>query len=156
MESILLSVKEQLGLSEEVTEFDDIVLSNINSAIITLYQLGVGPIFVVKSKDDTYEDYLGVDSVKFNMVPMYLYYKTRLGFDPPENSFMMQNVKDQIAELEFRLNVYAESGIMSAIAPVLPEDENEPSIPDPTPPEQEGPDDDNEGGENQNGLRFHR
>lgn len=144
MESILLSVKTQLGIPEEMTEFDSIILMNINSAIMALHQLGVGGIFVVKSKDDTYDDYLGVDATKYNMVPMYLYYKTRLSFDTPTNSFMIQAIKDQISEIEYRLQVYAESGILSSVAPILPDNEYEPSIPDP----------ENEGGENQNGLRF--
>lgn len=106
-ESILTSVKKLLGIEEECEEFDLDVAMNINAAIATLRQLGVGPIegFFISNKNTTYEDYLGEDSKEASMVKMYLFYKTKLGFDPPASSSVMECIKQMIAETEWRLNV---------------------------------------------------
>lgn len=113
MDSILTSVKSLLGLMEEITEFDEQIMMYINSAIFTLAQLGVGPstIFKVTTKEDTYEDYLGDDLQRFPGVPMYLYYRTRLGFDPPSNSFMIEQIQQEITELEWRMRVETETPV---------------------------------------------
>lgn len=110
-DSILLSVKKLLGLTEENEAFDFDIIMNINSAIFTLTQLGVGPTsgFVVTGKEDRYEDWLG-DMTNLQAVKMYLYYKTRISFDSPTQGAVMQALKDQISELEFRLNCQVDPG----------------------------------------------
>lgn len=104
-ESILTSVKILLGLSEDCIEFDLNIMMFINSAIATLTQIGVGPSrgFVVTSKDDTYGAWLG-DMTHMQDVKTYLYYKTRLAFDPPSSSSVMERFKEMIAESETRLS----------------------------------------------------
>lgn len=111
MDSILLSVKKLLGLTEENEEFDFDIIMNINSAILTLTQLGVGPTsgFVITGKEDRYEDWLG-DMTNLHAVKMYLYYKTKISFDSPTQGSVMQALKDQISELEFRLNCQVDPG----------------------------------------------
>lgn len=106
-ESILNSVKKLLGIEPDYTDFDPDILMNINAAIMTLRQLGVGPIegFMITSADETYEDYLGEGNLETSSVKMYLFYKTKLGFDPPQSSTVMTCIKEAIAELEWRLNV---------------------------------------------------
>lgn len=103
--SILSSVKKLLGLTEDNTEFDIDIIMNINSAITILNQIGVGPNegFVVTSKEDTYEDWLG-DMKNLQSVKLYLYYKTRLSFDPPTQGSLIETLKEEIRELECRLN----------------------------------------------------
>lgn len=110
-DSILLSVKKLLGLTDEVEEFDVDIMMNINSAIMTLTQLGVGPTsgFIVTGKEDRYEDWLG-DMTNLQAVKMYLYYKTRISFDPPTQGSVMESLKEQIRELEFRLNCQVDPG----------------------------------------------
>lgn len=110
-DSILTSVKKLLGINEECEEFDADILMNINAAIETLRQIGIGPEngFIVYTKDQVYEDYLGEDKLVVNSVKMYLYYKTRLGFDPPTNSSVLEQLKEAIKETEWRLNVQAET-----------------------------------------------
>lgn len=105
-ESILDSVKKLLGLDPEFTEFDPDILMNINAAIFTLRQLGVGPDdgYTVTSREQTYEDFLGEDNKEIPQVKMYLVYKTRLGFDPPSSSFVLESIKEMIREAEWRLN----------------------------------------------------
>ena len=43
MESILTSIKKMLGIDEEYTHFDADVIMDINSVLMILTQLGVGP-----------------------------------------------------------------------------------------------------------------
>lgn len=106
-DSILNSVKKQLGLEPSYDSFDLDIIMNINSAIATLSQLGVGPEYgyIVTGQQDTYMDYLGDSEPMFQWVKMYLYLKTRLGFDPPSNSFVLQSMKDQVSELEWRMKI---------------------------------------------------
>lgn len=106
-ESILTTTKKLLGIEEDCKEFDLDVMLNINAAIFTLRQLGVGPKsgFTVTSKEETYEDYLSDRPDLINEVKMYFYYKTRLGFDPPSSSVVTECIKEMIREAEFRLNI---------------------------------------------------
>lgn len=106
-DSILNSVKKLLGYEPEYEEFDADIMMNINAAIFTLRQLGVGPEegFMVTGPDETYEMYLGQYNQEIPQVCMYLYYKTRLGFDPPQSSYLADQIKEAIKEAEWRLNV---------------------------------------------------
>lgn len=106
-DSILNSVKKLLGIEPDFTEFDIDVMMNINAAIMTLKQLGVGPSdgYTVTSAEDTYEDFLGEDNEETPQVKMYLFYKTRLGFDPPQSSVVTEAIKEMIRETEWRLNI---------------------------------------------------
>lgn len=105
--SVLTSVKKLLGIEESCEDFDMDIVINVNSAIETLRQLGVSiqDGYEIESKADTYEDLLGQDINLANQVKMYLYCKTRLVFDPPSNSYLVDALKSTISELEFRINV---------------------------------------------------
>lgn len=105
--SILNSVKKQLGLLPELTEFDADIIMNINAAILTLKQIGVGPQdfpFMVEDVSQTYDDYLGLNNPEIPYVKMYLFYKTKVSFDPPQNSIVMNAYEKNIAEIESRLS----------------------------------------------------
>lgn len=105
--SVLTSVKKLLGLDESCKDFDVDVIVNINAAIETLRQLGanIPDGYMITSKEETYDDLLGDENNLRNQVEMYLYLKTRLGFDPPTNSYLVDSIKGQIDELEFRILV---------------------------------------------------
>lgn len=106
-DSILNSVKKLLGLDPSVKDFDLDIMLNINAAMSTLRQIGVGPEegYMITSENETFEDYLGEDSKETNQVKMYLFYKTRLGFDPPTSSVLLECIKEMIRETEWRLNL---------------------------------------------------
>lgn len=113
--SILLTVKKMLGIAEEYTAFDIDLIVNINSVFLTLNQLGVGPKtpYQIEGADETWSDFLGDQKngeYAVVGVPTYVYLKTRLLFDPPTNSFLVDAVKKQCEEFEWRLNVQAERG----------------------------------------------
>lgn len=107
-DSVLSSVKKLIGISEDDESFDLDIMLNINSAISTLYQLGViKQPYTITSKDDTYSDLLpgGSDDV-INQIKMYLVYKTRLGFDSSTlSSSTIEVIKEMIKETEWRLMI---------------------------------------------------
>jgi hypothetical protein len=109
-ESIFNTIKKMLGLEDDYTPFDADVLVLINSAIMSLMQLGVGPKkgFVVRDYNDTWSDFLTND-VNLEATKNYIYLKVRITFDPPTSSAVLESYKQQIQELEWRLNVQAES-----------------------------------------------
>lgn len=109
-ESILTSIKKLLGITKEYTNFDTDIIIHINSAFVTLNQLGVGPeeVFSIEGESDTWDKFIR-DDKKLNSVITYIYLKVKLIFDPPINSSVMEANKQMINELEWRLNVNAES-----------------------------------------------
>lgn len=111
-ESILNSVKKQLGILPEMKEFDQDIVMNINAAILTLKQIGVGPqdyLFTLEDERQTYSDFLGEGSVEIPYVKMYLFYKTKISFDPPQSSIVLESLKSIASEIEWRLNVQVDS-----------------------------------------------
>ena len=104
--SILTSTKAALGLTPDQTSFDAEILMFINSALATLTQLKVGPPlgFVVQSEQDLWSDFLGLDP-RLNPAMTYVFLRVRMLFDPPDIGFVLTAIKEQIKELEWRLNV---------------------------------------------------
>jgi hypothetical protein len=119
-DSILTSTKKILGLAEEYTVFDLDIMTHINSALMYVSQLGIGPAegFSVEGPETTWEELLG-NSQMLNPVKSYVYLRVRLLFDPPNTSFLINALEDQLREMEWRLNVYREG---NAWSPPLPFD----------------------------------
>lgn len=111
--SILLTVKKMLGIAEEYHAFDIDLIININSVFLTLNQLGVGPPdFQITGEDEDWADF--VDPSTMPGLQTYVYLKTRLLFDPPTNSFLVDNMQKQIAEFEFRFTIRADENRATA------------------------------------------
>lgn len=108
-DSILDSVKKVLQIPEEYTAFDIAIIMHINTVFGTLHQLGIGPVngFFIADNSPVWADFLDNEPL-LNGVKTYVVLKVRLLFDPPTTSFAIAAMKDQIAELEWRLNVYRE------------------------------------------------
>ena len=104
--SILTSIKKILGVAEDYTEFDEDIITHINSVFLNLTQLGVGPEEGFMIEDDTavWEDFID-DSIQLQAVKTYMYLKVKLLFDPPLSSSVTESFTRMIAELEWRLNV---------------------------------------------------
>lgn len=109
-QQILSSTKKILGLAPEDTTFDQDVLTFINSAFSTLYDLGVGPEAGFRVVDDEAEwpDFID-NTPDLDRVKTYVYLQVRLAFDPPATSFHIKAVQDQIAEQTWRLSASRES-----------------------------------------------
>lgn len=108
--SILTSIKKLLGITAECTDFDPDIIMHINSVFMVLNQLGVGPSEGFRIEDDSNEwsDFID-DTECLDAVKSYMHLKVKLLFDPPLNSSVMEATKQMINELEWRLNVQAES-----------------------------------------------
>lgn len=111
MDSILTSIKKLLGIAQECTDFDMDLVIHINSVLMILTQLGVGPEkgFTIVDSRDLWKDFLENDLSKLEAVRTFVYLKVRLIFDPPSNSAVIESINRTISELEWRLNVAAES-----------------------------------------------
>ena len=110
MESILTSIKKLLGITEEYDQFDPDIIMHINSVFMILTQLGVGPAEGFSIEDDTavWTDFIQ-DVKKLESVKTYIDLKVKLAFDPPLSSAVIESMNRLINELEWRLNVAAES-----------------------------------------------
>lgn len=109
MNSILTSIKQTLGIESAVTAFDVEIILAINSALMMLDQLGIGPDggLVISSETEVWSDLLG-DSTNLESVKSFVYLRTRLLFDPPTTAHLIDAIERQIREIEWRLVVQNE------------------------------------------------
>lgn len=112
MESILTSIKKLLGIAEEYEHFDSDLIMHINTVLMILTQIGVGPSEGFSIEDSTSEwvDFVP-DINKIEAVKTYVHLKVKLLFDPPQNSSHIEAINRSISELEWRLNVAVDSEV---------------------------------------------
>lgn len=106
-ENILVTIKRLLGIVPSDTSFDDIIVVHINAAFSVLYQLGYSKTsyYIESPSTDTWADAIPSREGELSFIKTYIYLKVRLAFDPPQNSFVTESIKEQIKELEWRINV---------------------------------------------------
>lgn len=111
MASILNDIKKLLGIDKDDTSFDTDVIILINSSILSLSQMGIGPPngFIVTTKDDIWDNWLGASTINLEGVKTYLYLKIKLIFDPPTNSTVIDAFNKNLSELEFRMMLAVET-----------------------------------------------
>jgi len=111
-QSILDTIKAMLGIPSVDTAFDTDIIVNINSTFMVLNQLGIGPasVFSIEDKDTLWTAFL-TDPTVYSAVKTYIYLKVKQTFDPPSSSYVVESIKNQIVELEFRLMVKADPPI---------------------------------------------
>lgn len=116
-DSILLTIKEMLGLSKEYPAFNTDVIRNVNGSLFILMQNGVGPKtgFRITGETETWQDFIG-DRKDLDAVVNYVYLKARIVFDPPTNASVLQALKEEAKEYESRLNTQVEFGPYSGPA----------------------------------------
>lgn len=115
---ILSEVKKLLGIMDDYHEFDRDIVLNINMALNTLTQNGIGPergFEITVDGNETLEDFIaGTEGgaeipILHNSVINYLYLRTKIIFDPPQSGSVMEVYKEQIEELLWRLNIQVDS-----------------------------------------------
>lgn len=114
-DSILDSVKNNLGIELDDETFDRELITYINGVFTKLTQLGIGPTlekpvtigYKISDKDDDWMDFLPT-TMLMESVKTFMYLSVRLVFDPPSTSYGITAMKEQIAEHEWRLNVQRE------------------------------------------------
>lgn len=112
-DSILTSTKKILGIEEDYKEFDLDILTHINSVFMILRQLGIGPQegFFIEDEKAVWVDFLG-DDPNLNAVKTYVFLRVRILFDPPTSSYHIEALKEQVKEIEYRLNLHMETSIV--------------------------------------------
>lgn len=107
--SILISTKKILGVEDAYTAFDIDIITHINSAFSSLNQLGIGPEagFEINDNAALWQD-LALPLNQLSMVKSYIYLKTRMLFDPPGTSYLIEAMNQQIREHEWRLSTFRE------------------------------------------------
>ena len=110
LNSVLNTTKKLLGLDADDDSFDSDICIGINSAILTLSQLGLEGKegFIVTNEEQKWSDYLD-DNNLLPMVQQYIHLKTKMSFDPPQNSIVCENLKQIITELEWRIRMVSEN-----------------------------------------------
>lgn len=103
-QSILNSVKVQLGIPYTHTEFDAILLLDINTAFGVLNQLGVGPDepFTIEDDSATWDSFITQNNTE--MAKQFVALKVKEIFDPPTGA-AADALKRVLDELTWRLNV---------------------------------------------------
>lgn len=110
-DSILISVKKALGIQKDITAFDQDILMSINSVFSILYQIGViSSTGTYRIEDDTakWSDFFNEDIVQMDLIKSYTYIRVRILFDPPTSSFVLDSLKMQAQELEWRIYIQPE------------------------------------------------
>lgn len=107
MESILISVKKDIGISAEDTSFDPDIIRHINSILTAnLRQLGVGPKegYIITGEFETWNDFIS-DNIILESVKSYVGLKVKLIFDPPLSQAHITALENNIKELEWRISI---------------------------------------------------
>lgn len=109
-ESILNTIKNSLGISEDCNSFDSAIIVHINLTFATLSQMGLGPDggYSIINKENKWSEFTDSENL-LNFVKVYIGSKVRLAFDPPQNSNVINAINAQITEIEWRLSIMASS-----------------------------------------------
>lgn len=107
--SILNDTKKVLGLDSAYTPFDIDVLIHINATLSILSQIGVltDAGYNVSNAEDIWDD-LNLSIPLLSLVKSYIYLKVKMLFDPPGTSFLIEAVRKQTEEFEWRLRMLKE------------------------------------------------
>ena len=109
-ESILSTIKKLIGIEENYTQFDVDLIVHINTAFAELAQIGsnLKDSYFITDKNNLWSEYTN-DMRVLEPIKTYVYLKTKLIFDPPASSMVIETIKQTIKELEFRIQISAES-----------------------------------------------
>lgn len=109
--SILNTIKKMLGLEIDYDAFDTDIIVNINSVLMGLTQIGVGPTtgFLITGADEVWSDLVG-ETTPISAVQTFIYLKVKILFDPPTSSSVLDALTRQASEFEWRLSVQVDPG----------------------------------------------
>ena len=105
MDSILESVKKQLGIMPDYTHFDEDLIMSINTTFLSLTQIGAGPEsgYRITDSGNDWSEFTN-DNVLLEAVKTYMYLKVKFIFDPPQSSTLADAMHRVIDETEWRIN----------------------------------------------------
>jgi hypothetical protein len=107
--SILISTKKILGIGVDYPVFDPDIITHINSTFSIVNQLGVipDPGFMIEDDEAEWAD-LELPENQLNLLKTYVFLRVRMLFDPPNTSFLISAVNQQLEEYEHRLSYLRE------------------------------------------------
>lgn len=110
---ILDSVKAycRISIDSEVTAYDEELIGHINTVLMMLNQMGVGPEggFALETGDETWEQIIP-DNIKYPGIKDYVKIKVRLLFDPEAfTPNAKESANESLREIEWRLNYKADA-----------------------------------------------
>lgn len=110
--SILDSIKEYIGLTEDYSPFDNDLIMLINSSFSVLRQLGCGPDdgFSITGASDDWSEYSDDDLI-LGLVKEYIFLRAKVVFDPPQSSSVLEAYNKRIDELTWRINTEIDTRI---------------------------------------------
>lgn len=114
-ESILESIKKLLGIHEMNTDFNSDIIMDINSVLLILWQMGVGPDkpFRITGNNETWSDFIPEEEEgRLEIVKSFIHLRVAQLFDPPQNSIVEQSRKELIDEYGWRAYIAADSDII--------------------------------------------
>lgn len=104
-DSILESIRERMNLATDDASFDHDLIPAINTALFSLYitsGYGGTAAHVIQDSGDLWSEIMtGITNAQ--AIKSYVFLKTRIEFDPPQNSYLITAIEKQIATLEFQL-----------------------------------------------------
>lgn len=109
MDSILTSIKESLGITEEYKQFDRQIIMHINSVFMILKQLGVGPTegFFITDDAAKWTDFIP-NPARLQAVKTFVSLKVKMVFDNVSMTGAVISANNEILkELEWRILVEA-------------------------------------------------
>ena len=102
--TILQEVKNSIGYyGDEYDSFDADVLRSINTATLILFRIGALKQRIIVTNSSEWLDVLANNSSYSEMIKDYICRKTRILFDPPQQSNTYKAYEDSIKELEWTL-----------------------------------------------------
>ena len=104
-DSILQTVKDQIGIDRRNSDFDRDLIMCINPVLFILYQEGLtDDNYEIQDDTATWDEILLNEKTPeaLNVMVKWVGLRTKLLFDPPTSSVLLQALKDQAAELEWR------------------------------------------------------
>ena len=107
-DSILGTIRKLVGGEQNGDAFDTDLIIAINTAFQYLHQIGVGPeeTFSITGEDEVWSDF--VDDERLEAYKTYVFIRTKLLFDPPQNSSLLNAYQQEMREAEWRLMVDAD------------------------------------------------
>jgi hypothetical protein len=105
-----------LGIEADYTQFDPDIIMAINTVFLELNQLGVGPTtcFLITDSVPIWKDFIG-DRTDLESIKTYIYFKTRLIFDPPATAFVLEAMERQVKEIGWRLYQQVEEPLVEEV-----------------------------------------
>jgi len=106
--SIFYDIKNLLGYGPDEEDFDDEILTHIQTSVMILAQLGVGPPEGIHIDKNTEWSTLLKARKDLSAITRFIFIDVKLAWDPPGTGPKVQAFERERDRLEWRINVQAE------------------------------------------------